>query len=117
MENCSARQDKVRYFLSCNWLEQKHESKRGLLERAQQNPDGLKFSVFERLMRQWAGCNAVSEEATEFGTLLTDIDSSLNVSIDPQLYHHLTDEAAKAAMSLPMFVAEKLARTTDLDLG
>lgn len=42
---------------------------------------------------------------------------SFNVLIDPQLYHHLTDEAAKAGMSLPMFVVQKLARTTDLDLG
>lgn len=42
-------------------------------------------------------------------------DASFNVPVDPQLYHRLTDEAAKAGMSLYTFVTQKLAETTRLD--
>ena len=42
-------------------------------------------------------------------------DLPLNVPVDPQLYQRLSDEAAKAGMSLYALVAQKLAETTSLD--
>ena len=44
-------------------------------------------------------------------------EGSFNVPIDPELHHHLADEAAKAGMSLSAFIAQELARTTGFDLG
>ena len=43
-------------------------------------------------------------------------DVPFNVPVDPQLYHRLTDEAAKAGMSLYALVAQKLAKTTSADI-
>jgi predicted RNase H-like HicB family nuclease len=42
-------------------------------------------------------------------------DVPFNVPVDPQLYHRLTDEAAKAGMSLHALVTQKLAETTSVD--
>lgn len=42
-------------------------------------------------------------------------DVPFNVSVDPHLYHRLTDEAAKAGMSLNALVEQKLAETTSVD--
>jgi len=38
-----------------------------------------------------------------------------NVPVDPQLYHRLADEAAKAGMSLNALVEQKLAGTISID--
>ncbi|RKU16246.1 toxin-antitoxin system HicB family antitoxin [Candidatus Poribacteria bacterium] len=42
-------------------------------------------------------------------------DLEFNVPVDPQLYQRLSDEAAKAGMSLYALVAQKLAETTRLN--
>ncbi len=42
-------------------------------------------------------------------------EASFNVPVDPQLYQRLTDEAAKAGMSLHALVTQKLAETTSVD--
>lgn len=41
-------------------------------------------------------------------------ESPVNVPIDKELYHNLTDEAAKAGISLYALVAQKLGKTKDL---
>lgn len=49
-----------------------------LLEKAQQNPNGLKFNQFERLMRGCNGRNVDSEVVIGFGILPEDRDYQFN---------------------------------------
>ena len=43
-------------------------------------------------------------------------EAPFNVPVDPQLYHRLTDEAAKAGVSVDTLVAQKLTEKTGADI-
>lgn len=80
-----------------------------LLSKARNNPNSLRFREFEALLSQcgWTFDHQAGSHRIWY--------SPFKASIDARLYRALTDEAAKAGVSLYALVAQKLKSTVPID--